>query len=229
MVPAKDRPRRTKGPGCMEPDRTSRWRVEAPTAWEPDRGRGREVKGPPDPTRPGPATAAIPNPARARGDAGRPIRRGDIRRRAGTLTDPDPSGRDRGHAGRADGAERLAAGGGTGHRDASPFQVPGRPWAARLRPTRPTRASPDRTGSGDGAAGSARRRTAGIRSDTNSSPGPSEGLGFPINGSSARNELHPCLLVEVIGVVEGPGHGDLQVAIRPLIDRVGSPRGPQCR
>ena len=25
----------------MEPDRTSRWRVEAPTAWEPDRGRGR--------------------------------------------------------------------------------------------------------------------------------------------------------------------------------------------
>ena len=25
----------------MEPDRTSRWRVEVPTAWEPDRGRGR--------------------------------------------------------------------------------------------------------------------------------------------------------------------------------------------
>jgi len=52
----------------------------------------------------------------------------------------------------------------------------------------------------------------------------SEGLGFPINRSSARNELHPCLLVEVIGVVVGPGHGDLQVASRPLIDGVGSPR-----
>src|ERR1700733_3819777 len=49
-------------------------------------------------------------------------------------------------------------------------------------------------------------------------------LGFPINGSSARNELHPCLLVEVIGVVEGPGHGDIQVASRPFIDGVGSPR-----
>src|SRR5262249_58716534 len=51
----------------------------------------------------------------------------------------------------------------------------------------------------------------------------SEGLGFPINESSARNELHPCLLVEVIGVVEGPGHGDLQVASPPFIDGVGSP------
>ena len=30
--------------------------------------------------------------------------------------------------------------------------------------------------------------------------------------------------MEVIGVVEGPGHGDLQVASRPFIDGVGSPR-----
>ena len=52
----------------------------------------------------------------------------------------------------------------------------------------------------------------------------SEGLGFPRHGSSARNELHPCQLAEVIGVAVGPGHGDLQVASRPSIDGVGSLR-----
>ncbi len=48
----------------MEPDRTSRWRVEVPTAWEPDRGRGRAWDRTEAPAarplfRPGPRSAMV--------------------------------------------------------------------------------------------------------------------------------------------------------------------------
>ena len=178
------------------------------TPTRPARARRR----PPSRIRPGPEAtpAGRSDGATSVGGPGRsPIRT----RRAGTAATPaEPTGRNgwQPAAGRSSRCVPVPG----------PRSALGRPTLARLVRPGPRPTGPDRaTGQPD--------RLDGERPDFETTPTPAPA---PLRvwasrsmDRRARNELHPCLLVEVIGVVEGPGHGDLQVAIRPLIDRVGSP------